>query len=645
MTTRGRPTVRVLLIDDDEEEHLIVRQLLAAVTTTRFELSWAATYSDGLAQLEAREPDVCLLDYNLGGHTGLEVIAELVRRGSTVPVVMLTARDDLETDASAIGAGATDYLIKSRVDAWVLERTLLHAIDRAAALRARREAELALRRSEERFIKSFYGNPMAMAIESLDDGRLVDVNDAFVRLVGVTRDELFGGWNIRDLWDSAPEHARFVAALRADGRAPGVETALRTRDGTRRTVRVSGETIDVQGKRCCLLVVDDVTQRKQLEARLMLSDRMASIGTLAAGVSHEINNPLAVVVANLELLAADARPADKELIDDARIGAERIRRIVLDLRTFARSEEGRARLVDVRAVAEAAMAMVGNDVRHRARMMKQLGEVPAVYADEAGLGQVFLNLLMNAAQSIREGAADRNEISVATRTEDDGAVVEIRDTGCGIAADVLPYVFDPFFTTRGAFAATGLGLSICHNIVTRLGGRIALGSEPGRGTTVTVWLPARAAADAVATVSPAATEGPASRGRVLVVDDEVAVARAIKRIVTREHDVEIVGSGREALALLSAADAAYDAIICDIMMPDVTGAELFAEVQRRAPALAEQFVFLSGGAFTAEARAFLDGVGNPHLEKPVDSNRLLMLIRHNVRRSGARAAPGDRRRA
>ncbi|MDB4964959.1 MAG: Sensory box histidine kinase/response regulator [Myxococcales bacterium] len=636
----GRPRVSVLLVDDDHDEHFFVKELLSSVTTTSFDLAFAASYSDGLARLETENVDVCLLDYHLGEQTGLDFIAELQRRRSTVPVVMLTARDDLGSDALAIGAGASDYLVKGKVDAWYLERALLHAIDRAAALAARLEAGQALRRSEERFAKSFRANPIAMAIEAIDDGLLIEVNEAFARLVGQSQAEILGHTTQSlNLWVSPADHIAFVAELRKEGRASSVDASFRTSDGHRRRVRVTGELIDVHAERCCLLVVDDITERLQLEARLMFSDRMASIGTLAAGVAHEINNPLAVVVMNVEMLAESGHKNsdDEELLDGVRRAAERIRSIVKDLWMFSRADEETTGPVDVRQVLEAAATMMWAEVRHRAQLVKRLAEVPAVRANQARLGQVFLNILNNAAQSIPEGAADRNEITLDVRSQAGGVLIEVTDSGCGIAPEVLPRVFDPFFTTKGTGGAPGLGLTICHSIVADFGGRISLESQVDRGTTVSVWLP-EAPAVRVAPPPTRAKARSIRRGRVLIVDDEATVAHALKRLLAREHDVEVAANGHLALALITAADARYDAILCDVMMPEMTGPELFAEVARRVPHLAERMVFLTGGAFTANARAFLDAVGNPHFEKPVNGKQLLALVRARVEQGDSGAA-------
>ena len=246
----------------------------------------------------------------------------------------------------------------------------------------------------------------------------------------------------------------------------------------------------------------DITEQRELQGRLLLADRLASMGTLAAGVAHEINNPLSFVIANAGLLgevlprlASDgdekALAEASDLLNDVKDGAERVRKIVRDLKMFSRPEDTKSGAVDVRQVLESSINMAWNEIRHRARLVKDYGADTIVEGNDAQLGQVFLNLLINAAQAIPEGNADQNEIRVVTRLDpgDDTRIqVQIQDTGGGIPAAVLPRIFDPFFTTKPVGMGTGLGLSVCHGIVAKLGGDIKVDSKPGIGTTFSVLL-------------------------------------------------------------------------------------------------------------------------------------------------------------
>jgi signal transduction histidine kinase len=373
---------------------------------------------------------------------------------------------------------------------------------------------------------------------------------------------------------------------------------------------------------------------RAVQGRLALSERMAAIGTLAGGVAHELNNPLASVAANLafaeERLAAlaaggAAGSADEvaEALRDAREGAERMRAIIRDLQTFSRGDDETPGVVRLEPVLDSCVAMAWSEIRHRARLVKELGELPPVRGAEGRLAQVFLNLILNAAQAIAVGAADRNEIRIGARVAADGRVcVEVRDTGAGIAAEHLPRIFDPFFTTKPLGTGTGLGLSICHGIVSALGGAIEVESAPGKGSTFRVLLPAAA---------PLAVPAPHGRPRVLVVDDDALVAAAVRRALASDHDVTVVSSGRAALGLLQAGQT-FDAMVSDLLMPELTGMELHAEVTRLEPDLAARTLFMTGGAFTGPARDFAERMGERVLAKPFDVDALRAAVARHVRR-------------
>jgi len=379
---------------------------------------------------------------------------------------------------------------------------------------------------------------------------------------------------------------------------------------------------------------------RSLRARLAASDRLASVGTLAAGVAHELNNPLAYVLANVrhahDTLRARAGEAPDlvEALEHAVEGAERLRAIARDLKLFARGDGGEKRSVDVRPVLESALNMAWNEIRHRARLVKDLRAVPPVDASESRLAQVFLNLLVNAAQAIPIGAADHNQIRVLARCRDGRVVVEISDSGEGIAADELPRIFEPFFTTKPAEIGTGLGLSICQGIIHDLGGEITVSSTLGVGTTFTVSLPPGRLDDAH-TPAPAERPAAAARAHVVVVDDEAALGKALRRALADEHDVVAVTDAREALRLVEAGEP-VDLIISDLAMPNMTGMELYAALEKLAPSLAQGMVFMTGGAFTAQTRTFLSSVPNVRLEKPFEPAALRAAVRDRLQADRAR---------
>jgi PAS domain S-box-containing protein len=389
-----------------------------------------------------------------------------------------------------------------------------------------------------------------------------------------------------------------------------------------------------------VMVSRDVSDKKQTEMHLMLSDRMASVGTLAAGVAHEINNPLASVIANLDMALQDvgalgdavALPPDlPEELKDARTAADRVREIVRDLKIFSRGDEDRHGPVDLEHVLESTLRMAWNELRHRAKVVKRYGRVPPVDAHESRLGQVFLNLIINAAHAIPPGNYEANEIRIATQLLASGRVqIDIGDTGTGIAPEVQPRMFTPFFTTKPIGVGTGLGLAISHRIITQFGGAITYDTEVGKGTTFHITLPT-AGTPQPQTTQKIWTRAPAvRRGRVLVIDDEEGLAQALRRFLAVEHEVTAVYRARDALDLLELGTR-YDVILCDLMMPQITGMELHAAVARLDVAQAERIVLLTGGAFTPAAREFLLTSTNRRIEKPFDLKEVRRIVNDLIR--------------
>lgn len=383
------------------------------------------------------------------------------------------------------------------------------------------------------------------------------------------------------------------------------------------------------GTRLVVGTIADITTQKSLEARLRSADRFIAAGTLAAGVAHEINNPLSYLLGNVELmrrrLASDAdRARFGEALDDMADGLGRIRDVVRDLSTLARPDEDAVGALELRRVIDAAIRIVTPSLKHRTRVETSYADdVPLVLANESRLGQVVMNLLLNASQAMPERPRSESLVEVRTRREGTSAVIEVRDNGTGIAPAHLGRVFDPFFTTKDVGVGTGLGLSVCRGIVEALGGRIEAESELGKGATFRVVLPAApASADSVRPVS---REGPVS-GRVLVVDDERLVRRAVSQLLAaRGYEVEQRESVGEALALLEDG-AQIDVIVCDVMMPEASGAELHERLLATRPELARRMVFVTGGAVTDATQAFLDRVAGAVVRKPFELAALAAAI-------------------
>lgn len=382
-------------------------------------------------------------------------------------------------------------------------------------------------------------------------------------------------------------------------------------------------------------------ERVRMQELLVLSDRMASLGMLAAGIAHELNNPLAALMFNVE--HALRRGADLEGVDELREAlrcAERIRQIVRDVRVFSRPEDGHG-TVDVHEVLDSSVRMAWNEIRHRGRLDREYGAVPRAVGNEARLGQVFLNLLVNAAQALAPERFDHNVITVATDVAADGRIrVEIRDTGLGMSNETRARLFEPFFTTKPVGAGTGLGLAISRRLVAALGGEILVHSQLGRGTSFQVLLPP--AADAARPASPTPHKAgptqphtmrtpdptpaePPPGDHVLILDDDPAVGRMLTRLLGRRHIVTTLEQPSAALDQIAAGER-YAAILCDLMMPSMPGRIFYRELTRVAPDQASRVVFMTGGAFTPESQAFVERLSNPCIEKPFTVPTLLAAL-------------------
>jgi signal transduction histidine kinase len=387
-----------------------------------------------------------------------------------------------------------------------------------------------------------------------------------------------------------------------------------------------------------LAAVDQIltaSRRRASGAKAAHTERMASLGTLAAGVAHEINNPLTYVLLHLgqalrlvpELATGVRGPAPaqlEQLLRGAIEGAERIRGITRGVQLFSRSDDLDPSPVDLTVALDSALRLVDHELRHRAKLVRE-GKGPIwVMGNEARLGQVFLNLLTNAVQAIPEGKPDeQHEVRVSCRREAREAVVEISDTGAGVAPHLIGRIFEPFFSTKPVGQGTGLGLSISHGIIRGLGGEISVLPGESRGSVFTVRLPL---GDSRRPETPPPAPGrvvPARRA-VLVIDDDAAVARAVANALSNEHEVTVAGDANAGLDLI--ANRAFDVILCDLQMPGISGVEFYEELLEEQPEAAKKVIFMTGGVFSESVRSFLTRSKVISLDKPLDLERLRGLV-------------------
>jgi PAS domain S-box-containing protein len=472
------------------------------------------------------------------------------------------------------------------------------------------------------------------------EGRTTYANQRLASLLDSSPEELaglpFGGFVDEE---SREASARLLAAL-ARGEEVREELSFIRRDGERFWASVAASPIlDDDGRTSRLLaMVTDLSEQRRLLAQVMASDRLASVGVLAAGVAHDLKNALAGVLANLELAGRDAesvagaREAPATLsrlqaeIADAREGAERVHEIARDLNLLAGPAEDRTSLVDLRRPLESASRICGARIRERARLEKRFADIPLVRADESKLVQVFLNLLVNASQALPMSPGPNARIEISTRVDESGDVVaEVLDSGSGMSRETLERLFTPFFTTKPHGEGTGLGLSICRRIVESFGGTIVVESELRRGSRFSIRFPPAADQVAPAAEAPPASVATMRRATILLVDDDETVRSVIARILEQHHQLTACGSAEAALEALGGLPH-VDLILSDVQMPGLSGLQFYEELRRRSPDLAERVVFLTGGAVGSRAEEFLATVPNTRLEKPFRVSELLEQI-------------------
>jgi PAS domain S-box-containing protein len=525
----------------------------------------------------------------------------------------------------------------------------------------------------------------AIIVADFESGLFLEANPAACELFRQSVEELAA----RDLSGlgaaEEPEFAAVVEEMQKRERAFHPNVRLFRGDGSAFSGELRAKVFESEGNKLVLLIIRDVTLKvereeelsrayeslKEAQARLVHAGKLAAIGQIAGGVAHEVNNPATFILTNLKVLRdsvgvlrstfaklrrlatrEDMRPEEKlsafgkvalddsveallreanEMVDDNLVGIERIASIVADLRTFSRIEQEDTRQVTVNDLVDVACNLAYADIRHRARLIKELRRLPPVLAEPGKLAQVFTTLLVTAARSIDEGAANENEIRVSTRLEEGFVVITVRHTGKGVPEAARERIFQPFFPTNGRGPGEGLDLSLCAEIVRLHGGSIGVEPEE-EGSRYEVRLPAmRPRVTSPPLTPPPEPAEPHERARILVIDDDLGVLRAYRRILAARHDVVLAGGGAEGLSVLEK-DPSFDVILCDVMMPEVDGPMVYEALSERSLELVERVVFCSGGAFTPRAKQFLASVGNAFLPKPVDVGTLEKAILEVKRR-------------
>jgi signal transduction histidine kinase len=649
---------RILLVDDNDDSRFAVVETIRKLAGHA--VDEARSGAECLERVRQAAYDLVLLDVQMPGMDGFEVCRLLRADPATrqVPVLFLTATQyQLESRLKGLDLGADDFIVQPVGNQELVAR--IKAALRVKALSDEvRSHNLALESKVRERTRTIEELAAELRAERDTLRETFDVFDQALLLVDVGGRVLVANAAGRRLGETALAPDLVALAVRAvsagavcDGTLADAGRSYSARAFPLRAARGEGGGGGVGGR--ALLNVRDVTDARDDELRRLQAEKLASIGMLAAGVAHEINNPAAFVLGNIESLGAHLRMVQEKIegidpgvranigellfeataiLQESKEGMARIHRIVRDLSSFAHVDDDKGTLVTVNAAVESTLTMLRNELRHRATVHKELSAARAVRGSPARLAQVFLNVIINAAQALVEPDPQTSRIVVRTYDQGDDVVFEVTDNGPGIAPDVLPRIFDSFFTTKPRGVGTGLGLPISQGIVRDLGGEITVESQLDRGTTFRVRLPAAAAARGEAGLD----EPPAPeyrRRRVLAVDDEALLLKAYRRMLSDVHDVVTALGGRDAMRVLAERQD-FDVVLCDLQMPEMSGMELYAAVKERHGRLADRFVFVTGGAFSVDAKRFLEQAITC-INKPFRIEELLAIIEDKAADRGA----------
>ena len=636
MQTQAKRSILIV-----EDEVVTARDLARSLERFGYGVSGTASSADEAIDLALEhKPDLVLMDIRLDHESdGIEA-AVIIHSRCSIPIVFLTAHVDADTLERSKNASPYGYILKPvRYDELrVVIELAIH----------KHQQETRLRENERWFSTTLHS--IADAVITVDpQGKVMFMNLAAELMTGVSSSDGIGrhithvlqfvsSSSDGDDGVHAPTVERLLEHTLRDGRIVElVETRLKNlASGEELMIADTAAPVIADGQLMgAVMVFRDITERKRLQATLLISDRMASIGLLAAGIAHEINNPLAVVMGSIDAamqhigaaathVETGRRDPLQQGLEDMRTASSRIRDIVRDVGSFSRTEDPELINVDARVVMKAALRMADPTLRLRARVEAHYGPLPFIAATESRLAQVFLNLLVNASQAIPEGRLDRNCIRVSTQTSEAGAaVITIADTGSGMSKATLNRLFTPFFTTKDVGLGTGLGLSICRRIIASFAGTIEVESEVGCGTTVRVVLPA--SLTQASSPSSAAHSSRPPRARLMLVDDEPMVLRVLEQCLSSQYEVAAFGSARQALARFAVGER-YDHILCDLMMPSMNGIEFYERLSHDYPDQASRMVLITGGGVTPRVQSFLDQTHTLKLDKPFTLQELQTLL-------------------
>ncbi len=626
-------SIRVLIVEDSEDDAVLIERELRRggleAVTERVETAAAMR-----AALDRQAWDVVIADYSLPRFSAPAALALLEERGLDLPFIVISGSIGEQIAVATMKAGAHDYIMKSDLTRLVpaVERELREAAGR----RERRLAEEQLRVSEARYASLFENASDALAVAD-EDWTVIDVNPACCDLFGYRREELVG-MHVGDV--GVPPEGRerlpeMLRSLKETGAIRG-ETAVLHRDGSRRIV-------EMNAKRAApglyMAVMRDVTERRALERQLLQAQKMESIGTLAGGIAHDFNNILTGIAGFAELALmrlSSAHPIWRDL-QEVKRQAERATTLTRQLLAFSRRQILEPKHVNLNQVVSETEAFLRRVIgEHIELKVVTAPKLATVYVDPAQVEQVLMNLCVNARDAMPQGGQlliETRDVrldesycrSHAWARPGDYVEIAVTDTGVGMDEKTLQQIFDPFFTTKEPGKGTGLGLAMVYGIVRQHDGLIHVYSEPGRGTTFTVYFRA-VAAEPERIVRSEAVMPLGGRETILVAEDDETVRALITRILEeRGYTVLATADGEEALRRFDAEPERIALVVADAVMPRLAGRELYEALRARKPGL--RVLFISGYSANSIHERFILDAGLDFLHKPFNPVELARRVR------------------
>jgi len=604
--------LRVLVIEDSEDDALLLLRELRRggydVVHQRVDTAEAMR-----AALAAQEWEVILSDHAMPRFNALAALHIYQEQGLDLPFIIVSGAIGETQAVEAMRSGAHDYILKGNMTR--LTAAIERELHEAAERRARREAEQEVAKAAKEWSETFDAVSDLICVLT-SDCRIVRANAALAQMAGAEDPASLQGKAYQDVM-FGDRGGPYKCPCREA--APGTDMVF-PRLAPGRTFEVTFSPILDEGgaPHAFVQVARDVTEKRQLQAQLLQSQKLAALGEVISGIAHELNNPLAAVVAHAQLLRRHHLPGDTEesakAMEDSALRASRV---VQSLLAFARRQTPQRGPVTINQVVQDTLALQAALLRaDNIQLALELApDLPPVFGDAYQLQQVLLNLLNNAHRAMAHAPLRR--LTIATEVNGEYLHLRVQDSGVGISEENLGRIFEPFFTTREVGQGTGLGLSVCHGIIQDHGGAIRVSSQVGVGTEFVVDLPVMRAAVLPEREAPPPTPTPSlpQGTRLLVVEDELLIRLALKRMLEDlGATVQAVPHATAALAALEKAD--FQAVICDLKMPGMDGKLFYREAVARWPALASRFIFCTGDTLNPDTTAFAGQHHLPLLAKP-----------------------------